>query len=115
MVFKYTVVAGCFSIPKSIFIKEILGGNTLLKAVFKWKSISNSLESNPMISEKGDGTVEITFSSDNSVCLEDDPREIFKRLKEKYAEKITGRVSCMCTYELMSSVVFIDIDLNSVN
>ncbi|MDP4182574.1 MAG: hypothetical protein Q8942_15980 [Bacillota bacterium] len=103
---QFAIVGGSIRIHKSVFAKEMLFSNSLLKALLKWNS-SGDTDMGSFKSDPGNNEIVIDFSDKMCTGLEDSPTEILKGLKAKYKDNIKGKVTCR------GSMYAFEIDLNS--
>jgi hypothetical protein len=94
MLTEFRIVGGCLKMPKSMFIREMLGKVSKLKGLLNWKSVADSPLRHPMIKEPEEGWIFIDFSNSAYVSIGDSPREVLDILKARYGEKLGGRIYC---------------------
>jgi hypothetical protein len=114
MVLEFFIIGGYITIPKDIFVKEMLNKDSVIRPLMKWKNTSDFKGRHPIINENTeDGTITIDFTLGDKVSIGEDPKELLGKLKSRYREKVRGRVVCNISYEMMSGLYTVKFDLNS--
>jgi hypothetical protein len=114
MVLEFFIIGGYITVPKDIFVKEMLNKDSAIRPLLKWKSTADFKGSHPIIDENtNEGMITIDFTNIESVSIGEDPKEILGKLKSRYREKVKGRVVCNVKYEMMSGIFTVKFDLNS--
>ncbi|MCX7922990.1 MAG: hypothetical protein N3B21_13405 [Clostridia bacterium] len=109
---EYYIVGGYIKIQRNIFVREMLGKDSRLRALLNWGTTKDFAKKHPLVDEAGqDDTITINFSSDANVNIGESPKEILEELKAKYSKNIKGKVSCRGSY--WNTVSFFEVDLNS--
>lgn len=114
MLIEYCIIGGYLSLPKSIFIKEVLSANGRLRKLLKWKSSNKLSGENPVACESGtDGIVTIKFDSSSGVPIGESPDDTIGYLKRKYGDSIKGKLGFSMEYLTFGTIYFFGLDLDS--
>jgi hypothetical protein len=111
MSIEYTVSGGRIEIDKSVYIKEMLSKDGVLRKILRASEVSNT-EIKPKITKNDKSqTVTINFNGSSGVNLGENYRDVFQELKIKYKDKIKGKVVIsISTY----SIIYVTINLEQL-
>lgn len=91
----YFIIGGYLKIHKTAMTQEMFMQKSLLRTLLNWQSDHGFSAKHPSITDADDkGMVTIRFDSTSQVNLGDDPGKLLSELKQKYRERVGGRVLC---------------------
>lgn len=112
---KFYIVGGYIKIEQKAFLREMLGKDSCLRPILNWKSTGGFAEKHPLVSEPDEkGIVTISFNYTVHVELEQSSTELLSKLKERYGDKVWGKVCCRWLAGYSMSNFTIDMDSNNI-
>jgi hypothetical protein len=111
MSIQYIVSGGHLEIDKHVYIKEMLSKDGALRKMLTSTGDGNAAIKPKITKNDESQTVIINFNGSSSVDLGENYSDVFKGLKIKYKDKISGKVVIsISTY----SIIYITIDLENL-
>ena len=108
---EFYVVGGKIKVKPQVMALEMLLKDSALKSFII--DAKNGQGKPPQIGkEDAEGFITIDFTN-AEVLLRGTPTDVFTPLKEKYKDKITGGVSCLVKYGMLTASYFVTADLTS--
>jgi hypothetical protein len=104
MTMQFAVAGGHITLDKAVFAKEILTPGSPLKKLIQ---VEEGMVPPKIV--KAERSVTIEYNNASDVRMDEDFHELFKKLKAKYKEKITGKVVIRIT-ALTSYYVVLDLN-----
>lgn len=98
-------------LPKADFSKEILRKDSRLRILLGNNCAQLNTSQVPAIRRDENGIVTIDFHLLSEIKLSEDPRELLKCLKQRYGEKIEGKLFYRALYTTFEQVFYFHIDL----
>jgi len=108
---KFYIVGGYMKIERKVFIQEMLSKDSCLRQILNWKGDEELGEKHPLVSEPDeDGMVTINFNFTVHIELGQSATRLLSRLKEKYGDRVGGRICCRWLAGYSMSNFTIDLD-----
>ena len=112
---KFYIVGGYIKIEQKAFLQEMLGKDSCLRQILNWKGTEGFAEKHPEVSKPDEkGIVTISFNYTVHVELEQSSTEILSKLKERYGDRVEGKVCCRWLAGYSMSNFTIDMDSDKV-
>ena len=89
MTLQYILSGGHINLDKGVFTKELLLPDSPMKRLLRSGEIGVTRQPKVIKEEK---SIIIDFNDASDIILDEGFYDLFKKLKEKYQEKLTGRV-----------------------
>lgn len=106
MIMQYAIVGGQLHIDKVVFAREVLTTGGPLKKLMKTEETDNA---KPPLITKNSSIVSINYNEASDIPVDEGFYDLLKQLKNKYREKIAGRVVIRIT-ALTSYHVILDLN-----
>lgn len=108
---KFYIVGGFIRIEQKAFIQEMLGKDSCLRQILNWKGAEGFGEKHPIVSEPDEeGIVTINFNFTVHIELGQSATELLCKLKERYGDRVGGKVCCRWLAGYSMSNFTIDLD-----
>lgn len=112
---KFYIVGGYIEIEEKAFLQEMLGKDSCLRQILNWKSTEGFAEKHPAVSKPDEkGIVTISFNFTVHVELGQSSTELLSKLKERYGDRVGGKVCCRWLAGYSMSNFTIDLDSEDV-
>ncbi|MGE5677194.1 MAG: hypothetical protein ACM3ZR_03965 [Pseudomonadota bacterium] len=112
---KFYIVGGYIKIEQKAFLKEMLGKESCLRQILNWKGTEGFAEKHPEVSEPDEnGIVTINFNFTTHVELGQSSTELLSKLKNRYGNRVGGKVCCRWLAGYSMSNFTIDMDSEQV-
>ncbi len=112
MILEYSIVGGYIKLPRNIFIQEMLCKDSTLKSFIKWNSTAELMKHKMYVSQPDEeNNVIIRFDTDCNIICSESPRDILSALKNKYQNKIKGKVAYRIYYSTFGGIYDFEVDL----
>lgn len=113
MAVEFDIVAGQLKMDKRLFLRELLSPRSLLKSFLNYQM--DQMDKKRFLSidkERDPQWVIIEFKEGSDVALGEDYQDLIKALKEKYQEKVKGRLTLSAFY-YHNMTITLDLDSHS--
>lgn len=111
MVMDYWITNGTIVMSKTDFTKEILRKDSILRILLGYNAGGRPSLKVPAIKQEDNGVITIDFQLLPETKLMEDPKELLGCLKQRYGEKITGKLTIKSVYTTFQQVYYFDVDL----
>lgn len=107
----FYIVGGYIKIEQKAFLQEMLDNDSCLCQILNWRGIKDFAEKHPEVSEPDEKDI-VTINFNYTVHVEQGQSytELLRKLKERYRDKVEGRICCRWLVGYSMSNFIIDLD-----
>lgn len=110
---KFYIVGGYIKIEQKTFLQEMLDKDSCLRHILNWKGAEGFGEKHPLVSGPDeDGMVTVNFNFTVHIELGQSATRLLSKLKEKYGDRVGGRICCrwLAGYSMSNFAIDMDSD-----